>query len=201
MNSVVAKALFKAHSYSEYRTIVTNLALEGKSTCADQTEELTNYSILNQARMNRLDKTIMITEENKLKLHGLNKQYIWLVLAEGWCGDVAQILPILNKLAIESNKKIELKIVLRDENEDLMKFVLTDGAKAIPKLLIIDWETALVVDFWGPRPKGATDLIKNYKAQHGTIDEQAKTDLQLWYLNDKGYSTQDELINLTVALD
>ena len=201
MNSAVAKALFKGLSYSEYRNMVSNLILEGKSTCEDQTKELINYSILNQTRMNRLDKTMVITENNKLRLQALKKQYIWLVLAEGWCGDVAQLLPIFNKIAIESDKKIELKIILRDENEELMNFVLTDGKKAIPKLLVIDWETGLVVDFWGPRPKGATDLIKNYKEKFGAIDEQGKTDLQLWYLNDQGKSTQDELIELTVGLD
>jgi hypothetical protein len=48
----------------------------------------------------------------------LKSEYIWLVISEGWCGDAAQLLPIINKMAVESGK-IDLRIVLRDENEEL----------------------------------------------------------------------------------
>jgi hypothetical protein len=145
--------------------------------------------------MNRLDKTMKITDENSLKLKSLKGEYIWLVISEGWCGDAAQILPIIHKMAEESGK-IELKIVLRDENEDLMNLFLTNKAKAIPIVIVIDKQTGDVMGNWGPRPKGAADFIKNYKKEFGAIDETAKTDLQLWYLHDKGLSTQQELINL-----
>ena len=130
-----------------------------------------------------------------LKLKNLERDYIWLVISEGWCGDAAQLLPIFNKMAIESGK-IDLKIVLRDENEELMKLFLTNKGKAIPKLIVIDRETGSVLDSWGPRPKGATDLINDYKKKFGVIDETAKTELQLWYLKDKGLSTQQEIIAL-----
>jgi thioredoxin-like negative regulator of GroEL len=146
--------------------------------------------------MHRLDKTIKITAENSTKLHALNKSYIWLVLTESWCGDAAQILPILNKMALESNKKIELKLVLRDTNEDLMNHFLTNKKKAIPKLIIIDKATSAVVGNWGPRPQGALGLIENYREKFGTIDENAKTELQMWYLHDKGLSTQNEIMEL-----
>ena len=119
-----------------------------------------------------------------------------MVLTESWCGDAAQILPILNKIALESNKKIELKLVLRDTNEDLMNHFLTNKKKAIPKLIIIDKATGAVVGNWGPRPQGALELIENYKEKFGTIDETAKTELQMWYLHDKGLSTQNEIMEL-----
>lgn len=195
MKIPVAKALFNSHSYGEYRKLVSDLLLEGKATGLEQSDDLTHYSTLNETRMNRLDKTIKITDENSLKLKSLKGEYIWLVISEGWCGDAAQILPILNKMAEESGK-IDLKIVLRDENEDLMNLFLTKKAKAIPIVIIIDKETSEVVGSWGPRPKGAADLIINYKKEFGAIDETAKNDLQLWYLHDKGLSTQEELINL-----
>lgn len=195
MKIPVAKALFNSHSYAEYRKLVSDLLLEGKSTGIEQSDDLTHYSTLNETRMNRLEKTMKITDENILKLKSLKGEYIWLVISEGWCGDAAQILPILDKMAEESGK-IDLKIVLRDENEDLMNLFLTKKAKAIPIVVIIDKETSEVVGSWGPRPKGAADLITNYKKEFGALDETAKTDLQLWYLHDKGLSTQEELINL-----
>ena len=122
-----------------------------------------------------------------------------LVITEGWCGDAAQILPVFNKMA-ELSDKVELRIVFRDENEELMNLFLTNKTKSIPKLIIIDKETGSVVNHWGPRPKGAVNLIQNYKEQHGFIDETAKAELQMWYLHDKGISTQNEVIKMMVIL-
>lgn len=201
MKTHIAQALFKSYSYPEYRKLMADLLIEGKSTAVEQTEERTHYSELNETRMHRLDKTIKITEENATVLKNLSKSYLWLVLTESWCGDAAQILPVLNKMALESNKKIELKLALRDENEELMNHFLTNESKAIPKLIILDKATGNVVGDWGPRPQGAIDLIENYKEKFGTIDETAKTELQLWYLHDKGLSTQNEIIRLLQDLE
>lgn len=195
MENHIKSALEKSCDYLNYRNIVSELLLQGKVTGNEQSEALLNYSNLNQTRMNRLDKTIVIPTENSVKLNSFQKKYIWLVLAEGWCGDAAQVLPVLNKMALTSNA-IELKLVFRDENPELMDLFLTNGTKSIPKLIIIDKESLSVISHWGPRPKGALDLIANYKALHGVVDESAKAELQLWYLHDKGLSIQNEIINL-----
>lgn len=196
MKSIVAKALFNSHSYAEYRKLVTDLLSEGKSTGNEQSESLTHYTSLNEARMNRLEKTIKISEETIGKLQNLDNHFIWLVISEGWCGDAAQILPILNKMALASDKKVDLKIVLRDENDELMSHYLTNGGRAIPKVIVICKEAGIVRADWGPRPKGATELMANYKRDFGVIDEKIKTDLQLWYLADKGISVQEELVQI-----
>jgi thiol-disulfide isomerase/thioredoxin len=195
MKSSVAKALFNSYSYLEYRKIVSDLLSEGKSTGNEQSEDLLHYSTLNETRLRRLDKTITVPEEISVQLKALEREYIWLVIVEGWCGDVAQILPILNKMAEESDK-IDLKVVFRDSNDDVMNHFLTNGARAIPKLIIIDKASGKVCNHWGPRPKGASDLIKNYKEQFGIVDEEAKSQLQLWYLHDKGLSTQNEVVEI-----
>ncbi len=200
MKTAVAKALPNSHSYSDYRKLVSDLLLEGKSSGKEQSEDLTHYSTLNETRMNRLEKTISIAVENIEKLQSLKNEYIWLVLAEGWCGDAAQLLPIFNKMAAVSDN-IELKVVFRDENEELMSHFLTNGSKSIPKLIVLDKQTLNVEANWGPRPKGASDLIKNYKQKFGLVDETAKTDLQLWYLHDKGLGTQKELVALMLDLE
>jgi thioredoxin-like negative regulator of GroEL len=201
MKTFIAQALFQSHSYLEYRKLMADLLKEGKSTAVEQTQERTHYSELNESRMRRLDKTMKITDENSAKLKSLTKRYIWLVLTESWCGDAAQILPILHKMEIESNGKIEMKLVLRDENETLMNHFLTNKSKAIPKLIVIDKETGSVVGDWGPRPQGAIKLIEDYRDEFGRIDETAKANLQLWYLHDKGLSTQNEIIQLLQNLE
>jgi hypothetical protein len=195
MKTIIQNSLANSHTYSEYRTLVSALLKEEKSTGNEQSEDLTHYSQLNETRMNRLDKTIKVTEENNQKLQNLDKEYLWLVISEGWCGDAAQIVPVIHKMAELSNK-IELKIVLRDENEALMNLFLTNGSKSIPKLIIIDKATSEVIGDFGPRPTGAKQLILDYKKEHGVIDETAKTELQLWYLHDKGVSTQNEIMEV-----
>ncbi|MDA6072422.1 thioredoxin family protein [Flavobacterium sp. AC] len=196
MKSSIAKALFRSHTYPEYRKLVADLLLDGKSTGNEQSESLTNYSKLNDARMNRLDKTVKITDAIISRIEKLEHKYIWLVISEGWCGDAAQILPVINKMALASHKKIDLRIVLRDENEGLMNEYLTNGARAIPKVIIICKEAGIVRADWGPRPRGASELIANYKKEFGVLDEKIKTDLQLWYLADKGISVQEELTEI-----
>ena len=200
MKIAVAEALQKSHSYLKYRNIVTDLLQQGKSSGNQQSEALTHYSELNEVRMNRLDKKMVISEEVIQKLFALKKKYVWLVLSEGWCGDAAQILPVMNKM-VSVTKHIDLKIAFRDENDSLMNLFLTNGSKSIPKLIVLESETFNIIGNWGPRPKGASDLITSYKRQYGAIDETAKTELQLWYHHDKGLSTQTELADLMVELD
>lgn len=200
MKIAVAQCILKSHSYDRYRTIVSDLLTAGKVSGNEQSQDLIHYSELNEVRMNRLDKKMVVTEEVIKKIMNLKKNYIWLVLSEGWCGDAAQLLPVFNKMASVS-QHIELKVAFRDENEALMNLFLTNGNKAIPKLIIIDKEAEEVVGNWGPRPKGASDLIISYKQQYGVVDETAKTELQLWYLHDKGISTQNEIVELMIQCE
>lgn len=195
MKNTIQQTLLNSFSYSEYRKKVTELIAEGKSTGLEQSNDLLHYSELNEARMNRLEKTIAIVDEVKAKLENLDKKYIWLVLAEGWCGDAAQVLPVIHKMA-ETTNKVELKIALRDDNDALMQHFLTNGGKAIPKLIVLDAETSEVIADWGPRPHGAKQLILEYKAAHGVVDETAKIELQKWYLHDKGISIQQEIVEM-----
>ena len=200
MKSIIENSLSNSYSYSDYRNLIKSLLEKGQSTGNEQSEALNHYTELNETRMNRLEKTIVIAIENVQKLQQLKRSYIWLVISEGWCGDAAQILPIIYKMA-QLSKNIELKIVLRDENEELMNLFLTNGTKSIPKLLVVDKNTLDVLGDFGPRPIGAKQLILNYKKEHGIIDEKAKTDLQLWYLHDKGLTTQKEIVDLVCSLE
>jgi hypothetical protein len=200
MVTVNNDAIAQSYSYPEYRNIIANLLLEGKTSGKIQSEALVHYSQLNVTRMNRLDKTITITEEYINQLHSLKGNYIWLVLAEGWCGDAAQIVPVINKMAMLS-EGIELKVLFRDENEELMNRFLTNGTKGIPKLIILDKTTLEVLGDFGPRPQGAAQFMIDYKATNGLIDETAKTELQLWYFHNKGIEIQQEIMDLMQSIE
>ncbi len=196
-NTLIKNSLLKGMTYSDYRNKIKNLLSKGLSTGFEQSETLLDYSLLNDKRMDRLDKTLKVSEETLNSLHQLHKNFTFLVIAEGWCGDAAQIVPVLNKIA-ESSSNINLKIVLRDENEALMNQFLTNGSKSIPKTLIID-ENYNVINSWGPRPSIATRMVMDYKEKNGVIDAEFKKDLQIWYNKDKGNSTQIDLIKLLKA--
>ena len=195
MQMKIKKALNNSFSYLEYRELVTQLISEGKSTGHTQTEDLLNYSKLNETRMNRLEKTLKVPQELTEKLNNLSKDYIWLTISEGWCGDAAQIVPVLHKMN-ETSSKIDLRLVLRDDNDDLMQLFLTNGSKSIPKVVILEKDTKEVIASWGPRPEPARKLIADYKAKHGVVDEPVKIELQKWYLHDKGLTTMEEFVKL-----
>lgn len=195
MEEILNTALNNSYSYQEYRKKVADLLQKGKTSGAIQTEALVNYSRLNETRMHRLDRTMVVDDVVISKLKAIDAPFIWLVIAEGWCGDAAQLLPIFYKMS-EVSDQIDLKIVFRDDNEDLMNLFLTNGNKSIPKLIIFDKNSLEIIADWGPRPIGAVELVLNYKEKFGVIDDTIKSDLQMWYLHDKGLSTQKEIIEL-----
>lgn len=192
MNTIIKESLAKSMSYHTYRKLVSDLLDEGKSTGPNQSEDLLNYSSLNDARMNRLDKKTKLTDQTISALKSTKKNQTWLLITEGWCGDAAQIIPVINKMSLETDK-VALKIVLRDENEDLMNHFLTNGGKAIPKLVVLD-ENENVVSSWGPRPSIATKMVNDYKEKHGGLDNNFKKELQVWYNKNKGENIQEDIV-------
>jgi len=128
------------------------------------------------------------------KIKNYDKEITLLVLTESWCGDAAHVIPVINKVA-ELNPKIKLELVLRDENDHLMYAFLTNGGKAIPKVIGLDDD--LNVNFtYGPRPSTATALVNDYKATHGKLTPEFKEDLQHWYNKDKGQTILSDLEQL-----
>lgn len=196
-NTLIKESLNKGVSYAVYRKLIKELLIQGKATGNVQSEDHLNYSMLNDKRMDRLDKTIKVSEETQKDVSNLKNKVTLLVIAESWCGDAAQIVPIINKFA-ESSNKIDLKIVLRDENSELMNQFLTNGSKSIPKVIILDNENN-VINSWGPRPSIATNMVLDYKEKNGCIDAEFKKNLQIWYNKDKGINTKKDLLKLLKA--
>lgn len=197
MINIDPKYIDKSLSYNEFRQYVTETLSTNKSLL-NLEEDYLAYAELNEARLHRLDKTMKVEEDVATKLSGLKKKYTWVVISECWCGDAAQIVPILNKMA-EVTDNIELRIVFRDQNTELMDAFLTNGGRAIPKLIIVESETLKILGHWGPRPVLAQKVITDYKAAHGVVDEAGKVALQMWYTKDKGHEVQKEVIELMTS--
>ena len=190
---LLEESLPQAMTYIDYREMVAQLVLEGKSTGTDQTEALSNYTLLNHNRMRRWDKMLKLSEDTIYQVSKLDKKRTWIVLTESWCGDAAPALPVMHKMA-SLNSNITLKILLRDENSELMNRFLTNGSMSIPKLIIIDDATDTTLDEWGPRPKKAAEMVVNQKSKPEGLTPEFKETLQLWYNKDKGQSIAHELL-------
>ncbi|MDX1462559.1 MAG: thioredoxin family protein [Marinirhabdus sp.] len=192
---LVVDAIASAMEYSNYRDLVARHAAEETSTGNVQTEALSEYTQLNNARMRRLDKTLKPSEAVVHRFKDFRKKQTWLVITESWCGDAAQSLPAINKV-VGLAEQIDLKIVLRDEHPELMNAFLTKGCRSIPKLIVYDHELERIVADWGPRPSKATAMVERYKKQHGTLTPEFKKDLQVWYTRDKGQNIFEDLAQL-----
>ncbi len=195
MDSIIKESLQKAITFPEYKEMVSQLIEEGKSTGPNQSDELLNYSKLNDRRMARLHKTLKIDEVSQNYISNIEQGQTWILITESWCGDAAQTTPMIHKVA-ELSENIDLQVVLRDENEGFINQFLTNGNKAIPILVILDTNSNEVVGQWGPRPKTATKLVNDYKAENGGLDAQFKEDLQKWYNKDKGKDTLEDLLEV-----
>ena len=188
--NIIEESLKKSYSYSEYIELIDSLLAQNKTTGEDHSESMLNYSKLNRQRMKRLDKTIEIPEEKAQVFINYPKSVCLLVITESWCGDAAQIVPVVHKIA-ELNPKITMKLVFRDENEELMNLFLTNGGKAIPIVVFLDLEDK-VLAHWGSRPSVATKMVEEEKAKNGKLSPEFKEELQRWYNQDKGATIVDD---------
>ena len=195
MHQILKDSVDNSISYADYFRLMQKLVQNKFTTGRDISEANINYTMLNEKRMSRWNKKLEISEAYKAKIIVFNSEIIWLVITESWCGDAAHLLPVMNKVA-ELNPNINLRIVLRDNNEGLMNQFLTNGSKSIPKLIMMDADSLKVINSYGPRPSTATAMAENYKKEHCQLTSEFKEDLQRWYNKDKGKTTIDDLIKL-----
>jgi hypothetical protein len=189
----------KSMTFTEYLKLIDDLLLESKTTGANQSEAMFGYGKLNRQRMKRLEKTVELNDSLKEKARSVNAKWIWLILTEGWCGDAALNIPIIEKIAAE-NPNIETRYLLRDENLELMDKYLTFNARSIPKLICLNAETFEEIGTWGPRPQAAMDYYFEMKHQ-GSEKPQMMENMQRWYLTDGNQSIQGEFESLLERWD
>ncbi|MEP6844748.1 MAG: thioredoxin family protein [Panacibacter sp.] len=199
LNDTIRRHVSEAYTdrgmyYDEYRRLIDAFLMVGKSTAKNESESLVEYSKLNVVRMNRLDKTAEIIPELRERISEISAPQTWLVLTEGWCGDAAQIVPVLNKIA-ELNSNITLRFLLRDEHLDLMDQYLTNGiSRSIPKLVVLDENNDELFN-WGPRPNALQELFYHMKA-NAMNNATIKEEIHKWYAKDKTVSIQKDLLAL-----
>lgn len=190
----------KATTYADYREKLTYLLSQGQTTGADHSEAMLHYAKMNLQRMKRVEKTTVLNEPLLQVLKDIKNKYKFLVITEGWCGDAAQIVPVLDKIASAMPNQFDLKLVLRDENLPLIDEHLTNGGRAIPVLLVLDEKGNLVMPKWGPRPQVLQDLMASWKKENLEMEVIAEQ-LHGWYAKDKTQAIQQELVAILKQLN
>lgn len=191
---VTKKDIDRSISFNEYYELVEKLANEGGTTGEDQSQAMIDYTKLNFSRIKRILKTTDAIPEITETLACFNEKITWLVIAESWCGDAAQNVPVMQIMA-EVNPNITVRVILRDENPELMNQYLTNGGKSIPKLICLD-ENLNELGTWGPRPQFLQDWLKKEKANPTMEMSALKEQFQVWYTKDKGQTLQKEMLLL-----
>jgi hypothetical protein len=117
----------------------------------------------------------------------IDEPQLWMVLTEPWCGDSAFLLPVIAEAAALSDD-VTLRILLRDDNLDVMDQYLTDGSRSIPKLVAFS-EDGTELFTWGPRPEGARQKFAELRAAYDDKMEMIKE--LVAYYEDGGWREAD----------
>ncbi len=206
MKYIAQSVLDNAYTYGTYRQLIDDLFAQNKTTGEDHSEAMLHYTKLNLSRMNRLDRKSRLTEATIEQLDKIERPVTWLVITEGWCGDAAQIVPVLNHMAL-GNENITLRFILRDKNEAVIDAFLTNNARSIPKIIVLDTVTREVLNSWGPRPAEVQKMVMDAKAEGLATDDldlrkqistNAAEQLHLWYARDKTKAIQNEFSEVMV---
>ncbi len=185
--------ILKGMTYPVYVDLLKDLLTEGKTTGVNQDPHLFEYAKLNIQRMERIFKTVVVSEELANAVKAINQKQTWLCITEGWCGDAAQSVALFERLA-ELNDNITFKLVLRDENIELIDRYLTNGGRAIP--MVIALQDGKEVWKWGPRPASLQKVVDTFKENPTVTLEDLKTQLHTWYAKNKTVDQQNELLTL-----
>lgn len=192
---ITEKDIDEAYTYEEYRKMIDELLEQGKTTGDNHSEDMVHYTKMNVQRMSRWDKRSELNDSLVDTLDGVDEQWIWLVLTEAWCGDAAQNIPAIVKMANETDN-IVIRFILRDQNLDIMDEYLTNGGRSIPKLICLDYETLEEVGTWGPRPELAQQKAMEWKNDESISKEEWAKNLHKWYAKNRNEELQGEFEEL-----
>lgn len=196
MNSILVMALINPLTYQEYRNLVETMVEENKTTGREQTQERIAFTKLNLQRMKRVEKQFTFLPELEALLREHKPNWRWLVLVEAWCGDGAQTVPALAAIA-QAIPSIELLLVQRDQNAALMDSCLTNGSRAVPKLICEDHKTGERLFTWGPRPASIQKQLLAYKAEYPAAShDELMLHVHTWYAKDRSMALQQDLLDL-----
>lgn len=135
-----------------------------------------------------------VREEHAARADALATPWKLVAISEDWCGDAVNILPFVARLVEAAPKKLEMRLLGRDANPDLVNAHLTGGlTRSIPTIIVLD-DDFTEYGWWGPRPfplqeQAMGDWWKLPK-------DERRLRIRTWYARDRGRQVHDELLRL-----
>ncbi|MES2554554.1 MAG: thioredoxin family protein [Bacteroidota bacterium] len=180
-------------TFQAYLTYFEDILTQEKPSHPYDNPDYINYVQLNWSRMNRWLKHGELTTEIQQTVGKITVQQHWLIITEPWCGDASHIIPFLQKIA-DLNPLITVDYELRDQEPFRINNYLTNGGKAIPKLIIRN-QTGDDLAIWGARPAECQALYRKLSDERADR-ETLKVTLQKWYNDNKGKAIQEEILQI-----
>lgn len=137
-------------------------------------------------------KRARVPEEYLERVRALRDDWHLLVLLEDWCGDAINSVPLVAALA-EAAPNLDLRVLGRDANPDLMDTHLTNGSRSIPVVMVLDSDFR-EVGWWGPRPRELQEWVLTEGLQ--LPPEERYTEIRRRYARDGGRSILEEIVSL-----
>ncbi|MFN2636494.1 MAG: thioredoxin family protein [Gemmatimonadaceae bacterium] len=135
---------------------------------------------------------VLIPLDVSARIEALGGHWHLLVLSEDWCGDAVNIVPIVARLAA-SVSNMDLRILARDENLDIMDAHLTGSSRSIPIVILLN-EKFHECGWWGPRPFA---LQKWVREEGMTLPKQDRyREIRTFYARDRGATTIREITEM-----
>lgn len=105
----------------------------------------------NRERLEENERTVELAADDVAFFRELAEPLRVLIITEDWCGDAIANVPILGRLAAETDN-LDLRIFLRDQNTDLIDQYLKEGKhRSIPVFAFFDAQFR-PIGHWIERP-------------------------------------------------
>ncbi len=155
-------------------------------------DEMKEYYRLGIQRMERMVSRFHPDADQVSLLSQMNFKGKILIVSEPWCGDASQALPVISAFFGTDH----VRITYRDKEPSLIDDFLTNGAKSIPVVIILN-ESFEVINVWGARPQYGRELLAKYKQDPEAYSKELfHNDLQVYYAKNKGYDTITEILEM-----
>ena len=133
-----------------------------------------------------------LSETSAARVKLLRRRWHLLILNEDWCGDSVNVIPYLARLK-EASPAIDMRIVSRDSNPELMNSHLTGSSRSIPVVMVLD-DAFRERGWWGPRPLPLQTWVI---AQGLALDKAERyRQVRMWYARDRGETLIAEILSI-----
>lgn len=181
-------------TYDDYREYWQEQKDASREDPDPDERRLLHYLNYNWERQAHVHEEYTPSESLRDAVTNIEEPQLWMVLTEPWCGDSAFLFPVIVEAA-NLNDDITLRILLRDDNLDIMDQYLTGGSRSIPKLVAFS-EDGDERFTWGPRPEEARQLFEELRAKYD--DKMEVIENLLAHYEDGGWREADAELAATI---